>query len=200
MSPVQIWLLNCWDSSVGRAEDWKSSCHQFKSGSWHITNRLKRYLYLFKLIEAGQHTIHINNLERNTYFLYRCIDLSMFGDGKKKKNKLSKKLPSLFYIYRSWRIEKVRIYFIHSKKICSFFISYFLSYLFYFFILVYATFKGSSKWHARYKVHSAELFWFIYYIVSAQMKFIISSKLGNTNEVFFSLVLIRIRIQLFSFI
>lgn len=23
------------DSSVGRAEDWKSSCHQFKSGSWH---------------------------------------------------------------------------------------------------------------------------------------------------------------------
>lgn len=121
----------------------------------------------------------------------------------KKKNKLSKKLPSLFY--RSWRIEQVRIYFIHRNKICSFFISYFLSYLFYFFILVYATFKGSSKWHARYKVYSAELFWFIYYIVSAQTKFIISSKLGNINEVFFSLVLIFfilvliwIRIQLFS--
>ena len=26
------------DSSAGRAEDWKSSCHQFKSGSWHMIN------------------------------------------------------------------------------------------------------------------------------------------------------------------
>ena len=27
----------CRDSSVGRAEDWKSLCHQFKSGSWHFS-------------------------------------------------------------------------------------------------------------------------------------------------------------------
>ena len=26
------------DSSAGTAEDRKSSCHQFKSGSWHMTN------------------------------------------------------------------------------------------------------------------------------------------------------------------
>lgn len=31
-------IRNSRDSSVGRAEDWKSSCHQFKSGSWHMIN------------------------------------------------------------------------------------------------------------------------------------------------------------------
>ena len=40
------------DSSVGRAEDWKSSCHQFKSGSWHVNNVSDRYSY--KLIETDQ--------------------------------------------------------------------------------------------------------------------------------------------------
>ena len=33
------------DSSAGRAEDWKSSCHQFKSGSWHMIN-IYEYLSL----------------------------------------------------------------------------------------------------------------------------------------------------------
>ena len=40
------------DSSVGRAEDWKSSCHQFKSGSWHVNNVSDRYSY--KLIEIDR--------------------------------------------------------------------------------------------------------------------------------------------------
>lgn len=45
-SPLVKWGWssgNSRDSSAGRAEDWKSSCHQFKSGSWHILN-LYKYL------------------------------------------------------------------------------------------------------------------------------------------------------------
>ena len=109
-----------------------------------------------------------------------------------KKNKLSKKLPNWFY--RSWRIEKVKKSALFSFRI--FFPIYSISsFLFMLLSRVHLSDMRGTKF-----VHSAELFWFIYYIVSAQMKFIISSKLGNINEVFFSLFLIRIRIQLFSFI
>ena len=38
-------IRNSWDSSVGRAEDWKSSCHQFKSGSWHRINLYESLFY-----------------------------------------------------------------------------------------------------------------------------------------------------------
>ena len=43
-NPLVGWgwcLKKGWDSSVGRAEDWKSSCHQFKSGSWHWVSTVK---------------------------------------------------------------------------------------------------------------------------------------------------------------
>lgn len=97
---------------------------------------------------------------------------------------LSKKLPSWFY--RSWRIGKDRIHFIHSTKNPLFFhfVLYFLSYLFYFFTLACATFKDPSKWHARYKVRSAELFWFICCFCSNEMD-MISSKLEHISEVVF---------------
>lgn len=38
-------MRNSRDSSVGRAEDWKSSCHQFKSGSWHMINLYESLFY-----------------------------------------------------------------------------------------------------------------------------------------------------------
>ena len=45
------WCIgNSRDSSAGRAEDWKSSCHQFKSGSWHMIN-LSEYLF-YKFIDV----------------------------------------------------------------------------------------------------------------------------------------------------
>lgn len=45
------------DSSVGRAEDWKSSCHQFKSGSWHVNNVSDKYFLI-------PHTNEINSLRQ----------------------------------------------------------------------------------------------------------------------------------------
>ena len=56
-SPLVKWgwcVGNGRDSSAGRAEDWKSSCHQFKSGSWHMIH-LYEYLF-YKLSDMDQHT------------------------------------------------------------------------------------------------------------------------------------------------
>ena len=47
--------INGQDSSVGRAEDWKSSCHQFKSGSWHRKKDLPNR-YWYKLLEMDWDT------------------------------------------------------------------------------------------------------------------------------------------------
>lgn len=62
------------DSSVGRAEDWKSSCHQFKSGSWHVNNVSDRYFLI-------PHTNEINSLRQIgrdiLYFLFHFF-LSFF--------------------------------------------------------------------------------------------------------------------------
>lgn len=44
------------DSSAGRAEDWKSSCHQFKSGSWHMINLYEYLFHKFIKLNMGQHT------------------------------------------------------------------------------------------------------------------------------------------------
>lgn len=50
-------IRNSWDSSVGRAEDWKSSCHQFKSGSWHMINLYESLFY--QLIDLNTHSLRL---------------------------------------------------------------------------------------------------------------------------------------------
>lgn len=119
------------------------------------------------------------SLKKNIKFSYHIY--------QKTKLSKTKKLPSLFY--RSWRIGKDRIHFILQYKenpLFFYLVSHFLSYLCYLFTLAYATCKGPPKWHARYKVHGAELFGFIYCFCSNEMD-MISPKLGNIDidQVFF---------------
>lgn len=59
-------IRNSRDSSVGRAEDWKSSCHQFKSGSWHMINLYESLFYQL--------------IDMNTYsFTYSKVKLERFN-------------------------------------------------------------------------------------------------------------------------
>lgn len=50
-------IRNSRDSSVGRAEDWKSSCHQFKSGSWHMINLYESLFY--QLIDMNTYSLRV---------------------------------------------------------------------------------------------------------------------------------------------
>lgn len=60
------------DSSVGRAEDWKSSCHQFKSGSWHVNNVSDRDFLI-------PHTNEINSLRQIGIDILYFLSFSFFS-------------------------------------------------------------------------------------------------------------------------
>ena len=67
-------IRNSRDSSVGRAEDWKSSCHQFKSGSWHMINLYESLLYQF--IDMNTYSLSIFQIWESQWipnFIFYCI-------------------------------------------------------------------------------------------------------------------------------
>ena len=86
------YLLICPDSSVGRAEDWKSSCHWFDSGSGHFAG-VEIWVIYFKihmqidgvLAQSVEH-LTFNQVVRGSN--PRCLMLEAYKTGISKRKAL----------------------------------------------------------------------------------------------------------------
>lgn len=68
------------DSSAGRAEDWKSSCHQFKSGSWHIIYLYEYLLPIFIWTNFWNRYVYISGIDHHRYLSIRVSGDIFFLD------------------------------------------------------------------------------------------------------------------------
>jgi len=120
-----------------------------------------------------------------SFFFLVCAYCAFSHSKNVKSSYISKKgfLKTSKSRERSWRIRIDKMHFKQStNQIQSLFISYFFLFFIYsissysisslLLTLHYFPGSGPSKWCARYKVHGAELFWFILFFLLIRKKWI----------------------------